>query len=261
MSSTTTTPQGLQCDRVALTVTDEADEVIEQAIAIATPLHKLRAGDRVLVAGGEVATVKCVVELYYEGPMVHFAQGLHITATHPIRVNGKWRRPHQFLSPTAAADAAAEAAAEAAAKPTDDELMKKKDVTTISHILTAGLHDASAAELCPSSPQTVYNVVLDRNHVLLVDGIECVTWGHDLQEQGVAHPFYGTRSVVEALSGMVGWSDGFIRAQDSVPLLACREKMRQQQQQADQADQAEPMDRKASAADDHVRDHAGIAAQ
>ena len=69
MSSTTTTPQGLQCDRVALTVTDEADEVIEQAIAIATPLHKLRAGDRVLVAGGEVATVKCVVELYYEGPM------------------------------------------------------------------------------------------------------------------------------------------------------------------------------------------------
>jgi len=55
----------------------------------------------------------------------------------------------------------------------------------------------------------VYNFVLDRSHVLLVNGIECVTWGHGLNAEGVKHAYYGSK-IVEDLSTMQGWSAGFI---------------------------------------------------
>jgi hypothetical protein len=38
----------------------------------------------------------------------------------------------------------------------------------------------------------VYNFVLDKSHIVLVDGVECVTWGHELTEEGVQHAYYGT---------------------------------------------------------------------
>jgi len=55
----------------------------------------------------------------------------------------------------------------------------------------------------------VYNFVLDRSHVPLVNGIECVTWGHGLTAEGVKHAYYGSK-IVEDLSAMQGWSAGFI---------------------------------------------------
>ena len=38
----------------------------------------------------------------------------------------------------------------------------------------------------------IYNFVLDRSHIPLINGIECVTWGHDLTAPGVAHSYYGS---------------------------------------------------------------------
>lgn len=65
----------------------------------------------------------------------------------------------------------------------------------------------------------VYTVVVDSGHVVLVDGVECVTWGHGLADEAVAHSFYGSlRRVVENLSRLPGWTvgqvevDGCIRA-------------------------------------------------
>jgi len=44
----------------------------------------------------------------------------------------------------------------------------------------------------------VYNVILDQGHILLVNGIECITWGHNLQKDDVVrHPFYGSELVVK----------------------------------------------------------------
>eukprot|EP00747_Dinoflagellata_sp_TGD_P164295 gnl/TRDRNA2_/TRDRNA2_184047_c0_seq1.p1 gnl/TRDRNA2_/TRDRNA2_184047_c0~~gnl/TRDRNA2_/TRDRNA2_184047_c0_seq1.p1 ORF type:complete len:1086 (+),score=163.33 gnl/TRDRNA2_/TRDRNA2_184047_c0_seq1:79-3336(+) len=57
----------------------------------------------------------------------------------------------------------------------------------------------------------VYNFVLDRCHVLLVDGIECVTWGHNFQGDVVGHPYYGSRRVIDELSKTPGWENGMVQ--------------------------------------------------
>eukprot|EP00927_Polykrikos_kofoidii_P001876 TRINITY_DN10730_c0_g1_i1.p1 TRINITY_DN10730_c0_g1~~TRINITY_DN10730_c0_g1_i1.p1 ORF type:complete len:965 (+),score=112.30 TRINITY_DN10730_c0_g1_i1:302-2896(+) len=54
----------------------------------------------------------------------------------------------------------------------------------------------------------LYNFVLDRCHVLLVDGVECVTWGHGFSGHTVGHFFYGSNRVLTALAMLPGWEDG-----------------------------------------------------
>lgn len=56
----------------------------------------------------------------------------------------------------------------------------------------------------------VYNFVLDQNHVALVDGVECATWGHGFQDATVAHPFFGTSSIVKELQSSAGWQKGYV---------------------------------------------------
>ena len=56
----------------------------------------------------------------------------------------------------------------------------------------------------------VFNLVLEGGHVLLVDGVEAVTWGHGLQGDVVGHPFYGTSRIVESLAAMPGWALGHV---------------------------------------------------
>ena len=57
----------------------------------------------------------------------------------------------------------------------------------------------------PNPANCVYNLVLDRCHVLLVNNIECITWGHNLQEEGVKHAYYGSKAIIEDLKEMSGW--------------------------------------------------------
>jgi len=47
----------------------------------------------------------------------------------------------------------------------------------------------------------VYNVILDQGHVLLVNGVECITWGHNLKGD-VRHSFYGSSLVVENVKAL-----------------------------------------------------------
>jgi len=69
---------------------------------------------------------------------------------------------------------------------------------------------------CPA----VYNLVLDREHVALVDGVPCVTLGHGINGPVVGHPFWGTAAVLEHLASHPGWAEGRVvlaeplRAQD-----------------------------------------------
>jgi len=68
--------------------------------------------------------------------------------------------------------------------------------------------DLGGAEPVPNPSGYVYNVLLDRCHVLLVDGLECITWGHGLADP--AHEFFGSGRVVGALAGLPGWSRGLV---------------------------------------------------
>ena len=109
-------------------------------------IQDLRKGCRVLGADGGAHKVLCMVT--YSGAKtlrLPAAWGsLSVTAWHPVRRTpaGAWRFP---------ADVAAEEACEGSELPA----------------------------LCEQ--RQVYNVVLESGHVVLVDGVECVTLGHGFQ--------------------------------------------------------------------------------
>jgi len=56
--------------------------------------------------------------------------------------------------------------------------------------------------------QTVYNLVLDKGHIVNVEGFDCVTLGHSFTEAVVAHEFFGSQRVIEDLKKVPGWSEG-----------------------------------------------------
>jgi len=68
----------------------------------------------------------------------------------------------------------------------------------------------------------VYNLVLDNNHVLLVNGVECITWGHTFTgDSPVAHPYYGSTQVIRDLEALQksflgSMDDGVISVQGSL---------------------------------------------
>uniref|UniRef100_A0A7S4KVX2 U-box domain-containing protein n=1 Tax=Paramoeba aestuarina TaxID=180227 RepID=A0A7S4KVX2_9EUKA len=70
-------------------------------------------------------------------------------------------------------------------------------------------------DLVPSAPcsntPSVCSFVLDRGHVCVVNGVECVGLGHDFKgDVVVEHPFFGSQKVVEAMKIMQGWDRGLI---------------------------------------------------
>lgn len=62
----------------------------------------------------------------------------------------------------------------------------------------------------PNPSGFVYNFVLDRSHIVVVDGVECVTWGHGIEDEVVKHPYYGTDEVISDLARLPGWDQGFV---------------------------------------------------
>jgi len=138
-----------------------------------TRVDAVRAGDLVCVGDGSVARVRCVVRIHVgttARPIVAFASGLAITAAHPVRVGGEWRRAC----------------------------------------------DVPGAVAAPGSSPLVFNFVLDRCHLLRVDGFECATWGHCISGPIIGHPFYGTQSVVKVLEAARGWARGCVVARGAV---------------------------------------------
>jgi hypothetical protein len=126
-------------------------------------------GDEIFVSYDETAIVRCVVKIYGKKSVVCFDNGLVITPSHPIRVNGEWAYP--------------------------------KNQTSEHHF-----------DWC----NTVYNFVLDRHHVVLVNRVECVTWGHGFTGDVVEHAFYGTHQVIDTLSRLPGWNEGYVHVQGSI---------------------------------------------
>jgi hypothetical protein len=60
---------------------------------------------------------------------------------------------------------------------------------------------------CPA----VFNLVLEGKHPsMLVSGVECSVLGHGLKEPIVAHEFFGTNAIIEALSRLPGWQSGLV---------------------------------------------------
>ena len=145
-----------------------------------TKVASVRPGDVLAASGKSTARVRCVVRIALDAeldPLLHFSEGLQITPKHPVRVaGGQWCRPKDL--PGA-------------------QRMKPENLFTSKGGCAEKYH--------------VYNFLLDRTHVITVNGMECVTWGHGLTNQGVDHPYFSNMAAIERdLSAMQGWSSGVV---------------------------------------------------
>jgi len=58
--------------------------------------------------------------------------------------------------------------------------------------------------------EEIFTYVLDQGHTVRVNNIECVTLGHNFQEDVVRHPYFGSDLVIQDLETMRGWDNGLI---------------------------------------------------
>jgi len=65
----------------------------------------------------------------------------------------------------------------------------------------------------------VYNLVLEKTHVVLISGTGCVTLGHGIDEEVVRHPYWGSDEVLLDLQRRPGWAEGYVT-------LACEHKLK-----------------------------------
>ena len=104
------------------------------------------------------------------------------------------------------------------------EPSRKVDMTRVGDLLVTAWHpmrghtgqwvfpcEVEGAETVAGSCDAVYNLVLDRTHEVTVGGRDLVTLGHGLTGPVVAHPYFGTREVIEDLEMSSGFSKGLVR--------------------------------------------------
>jgi hypothetical protein len=145
---------------------------------------EVRKGDSVLVVEADGARswaqVRCVVRLEREqgaDDLVEFKKtGLKITKRHPVRLNGTWVRPIDLVC-----------------------------------------EEPENFRLCRSSDSHVINFVLDRRQVsLLVNSVECPTFGHGISEEVAWHPFYASQEVLSVLSSFPEFQLGLVSVRGSL---------------------------------------------
>jgi hypothetical protein len=56
--------------------------------------------------------------------------------------------------------------------------------------------------------QTVYNLVLERGHVVDVEGVLACTLAHGFEGPVIGHDFFGTDRIIEDLKKVKGWKEG-----------------------------------------------------
>jgi len=59
----------------------------------------------------------------------------------------------------------------------------------------------------------VYSFILKDEHVMIINGTQCVSLGHNFTQEIVKHPYFGSQNVVEDLKKFKGWSDGLVQLQ------------------------------------------------
>eukprot|EP00286_Rhodomonas_abbreviata_P016590 CAMPEP_0181339008 /NCGR_PEP_ID=MMETSP1101-20121128/28978_1 /TAXON_ID=46948 /ORGANISM="Rhodomonas abbreviata, Strain Caron Lab Isolate" /LENGTH=1151 /DNA_ID=CAMNT_0023449851 /DNA_START=145 /DNA_END=3600 /DNA_ORIENTATION=+ len=198
----------LQVDPVTGTVASEAVRMAD-----------VRAGDRLQTADGGWNAVTCVVKVTRSASkamvLLPGRGGLVITPRHPVRINGTWTLPCEVAGAREVFPGA--------------HTVYTVLLAAHRHMGAVPCHVGGGADRVqmPVGPGGV-QVETERahgpgtlaagragsasgsgmSHVLLVGGVECITWGHGLSDPAIAHPFFGTDKVERALACMDGYAQG-----------------------------------------------------
>lgn len=58
--------------------------------------------------------------------------------------------------------------------------------------------------------RVVYNFVLDKDHILNIDGFQCATLAHGFEGPVIGHPYFGTDAILRDLRQEPGWHAGIV---------------------------------------------------
>lgn len=136
------------------------------------PIKMLKKGD--VIEGG--AKVVCLIKSVYIGLLIRIGK-LIITPYHPVYYSNKWQFPQNIY------------------ENNFNIIDKRRNYGIIRNDL---------------NPLIVCNVVLDRDHIIKCEGVECITLGHGYTNGILNHPYYGTQMIINELKTLNGWDDGLI---------------------------------------------------
>jgi hypothetical protein len=71
---------------------------------------------------------------------------------------------------------------------------------------------AEVGEVEERNLPAIYNLILSDDHVVEINGLSLITMGHERNEESavLAHPFFGTKRIVQDLMAFPGWEQGSV---------------------------------------------------
>lgn len=65
-----------------------------------------------------------------------------------------------------------------------------------------------------SKCEAVYNFVLEENHCILMNGLQCLTLSHEIEKGVAKHNYFGTQKIVKDLKCIKGWEEGEVEVKE-----------------------------------------------
>jgi len=91
------------------------------------------------------------------------------------------------------------------------EVLKITPYHPIKYVENEWVFPIDLGNICEYECEYIYNYILDTSHTVLINNIECVTFGHELNDNEVVkHEYYGTEKVINDLIKMKGFGEGII---------------------------------------------------
>ena len=73
------------------------------------------------------------------------------------------------------------------------------------------IYPSTISDAVPTACEFVYNLVLDQNHIAILNGIPVILLGHNYQTGILKNDYLGSQRIVEDLKRMPGWQEGLIQ--------------------------------------------------
>jgi hypothetical protein len=83
----------------------------------------------------------------------------------------------------------------------------------------------SLAPIVKAAIPSWFNLIVQGNKLVRVEGLTAITLAHGMTEGVLAHPYFGTNAVTDALSRYPGYDDGYVRPAKPVEVLRNLEGM------------------------------------